>query len=270
MVDTQSANPSVQPAADKPFHILLVGAGGTGGYLAESVGRLLYADAHADLAVDELHRLKFTIVDGDEVEPVNLLRQNFIEDDLGMNKAKALAEGLKAMFGADVAHSGAYIASPDDLRALVGQTENVVVVGAVDNNATRSIIERFVASRPHTVGIDSGNSVTDGQVVVYGDEKLLGVDRMKALDPKAKGPQVPSALFPELTDFTGPNALPQDQSCELHAVHAPQHMATNMVAANVVLMLLNKVLHSSLFPTYVWRFDINAVAVHPLAAGADR
>lgn len=271
MTDTLPGNPPVRPAADRPFHILLVGAGGTGGYLAESIGRLLYADAHADLAADERDRLKLTIVDGDEVEPVNLLRQNFIRDDLGVNKAKALADGLEAMFGLDVARSGAYIASPDDLAALVGRDEDVVVIGAVDNNATRSIIEQFVASRPGIVGIDSGNSVTDGQVVVYGDERLLGVERLKALDPKAAGPKAPSVLFPELTDFSGLNALPQDQSCELHAMHAPQHMATNMVAADVVFMLLNKVLHSSLFPTYVWRFDISAVAVHPFAdAGSDR
>ena len=247
---------SVQPAALFPCHIVVVGAGGTGGYLVESLGRLLYADRNAPLPTDQLNRLSLTLVDGDVVESNNLLRQNFTAEDLGVNKAQALAQALTDMFAVPVAASGSYIHDAGDLDALATSDGALIVVSCVDNNATRAIIERFVSNRPNTVGIDSGNRVSDGQVIVYGDPTLLGYDTMRRLVSGLEPPRTPLERFPELADVSGLNAHPDDQSCELHAIHAPQNVATNMLAALTCFMVVNRVLHSLAFAHYVYRFDI--------------
>ena len=60
----------------RPVKIVLVGTGGTGGYIVPQLYRLLYA----------LDRPIWVILcDGDLVEEKNLGRQNFIEADLGKN-----------------------------------------------------------------------------------------------------------------------------------------------------------------------------------------
>ena len=66
----------------RPVKILLLGAGGTGGYVAPHLYRLMHT----------LNRtVRINIVDGDLVEAKNLVRQNFCAADLGENKAKVLA-----------------------------------------------------------------------------------------------------------------------------------------------------------------------------------
>ena len=62
--------------------IILVGAGGTGSFVAEGLCRLLinYPD------------IPIYIIDFDTVEKKNILRQNFYPQDVGKFKAQALAE----------------------------------------------------------------------------------------------------------------------------------------------------------------------------------
>lgn len=66
----------------RPVKILLLGAGGTGGYVAPHLYRLMHT----------LNRtVRINIVDGDLVEAKNLVRQNFCAAILAKNKAKVLA-----------------------------------------------------------------------------------------------------------------------------------------------------------------------------------
>jgi len=63
-------------ALHKPVKIIMLGAGGTGGHIAPHLYRLLHA----------LNRYAEVVVcDGDIVEEKNLVRQNFISADLGVN-----------------------------------------------------------------------------------------------------------------------------------------------------------------------------------------
>ena len=64
---------------DRPVKIVMLGAGGTGGYVAPYLFRLLHM-------LDRPAR--FVICDGDIVELKNLDRQNFVPADLGENKAR--------------------------------------------------------------------------------------------------------------------------------------------------------------------------------------
>lgn len=75
---------------DHPVKVVMLGAGGTGGYVAPYLFRLLHM----------LDRpVRFIICDGDIVERKNLDRQNFVEADLGENKARVLSERYSAVLG---------------------------------------------------------------------------------------------------------------------------------------------------------------------------
>lgn len=75
---------------DRPVKVVMLGAGGTGGYVAPYVFRLLHM-------LDRPAR--FVVCDGDIVEPKNLDRQNFVPADLGENKARVLAERYSTVLG---------------------------------------------------------------------------------------------------------------------------------------------------------------------------
>src|SRR4030042_2681916 len=74
--------------------ILVVGCGGTGGFVAEGLCRML-AGARFDLV----------LVDHDRVEQRNLHRQNFYSEDLDKFKPQALAERLARKFGRPAGYS---------------------------------------------------------------------------------------------------------------------------------------------------------------------
>ena len=62
-----------------PVKIVVIGAGGTGGYVIPHLYRLGYA-SHRDVRI--------IVCDGDVVEEKSLIRQNFVEQDIGRNKAQ--------------------------------------------------------------------------------------------------------------------------------------------------------------------------------------
>jgi len=64
--------------------IVVVGCGGTGGFVAEGLCRLLPKEE------------TLLLVDHDRVEPHNLRRQNFFDGDVGKFKSQALAERLRS------------------------------------------------------------------------------------------------------------------------------------------------------------------------------
>ena len=78
-------------SATAPVKIIVLGAGGTGGYLIPHLYRIAFAN--------EQRKYRIIICDGDIAEPKNLVRQNFLEQDIGRNKAAVLAERYAGAFG---------------------------------------------------------------------------------------------------------------------------------------------------------------------------
>ena len=94
---------------ERPVKIVMLGAGGTGGYAAPHIYRLIHT----------LNRpARFLVADGDIVEEKNLVRQNFIHADLGRNKAAVMAERYASAFGMEIAYLPEFIENEDALAAL--------------------------------------------------------------------------------------------------------------------------------------------------------
>ena len=140
----------------KDWKVLVVGCGGTGGYVAEGLCRLL---AGTDVPL--------ILIDHDRVEPHNLLRQHFFESDLDKFKSQALAERLARQYGRPIRYS-VYPYDSDLIGEQFGggmfsRMAQGIIIGCVDNAAARrSIANDFSYGN---WWLDAGNSHSSGQVL---------------------------------------------------------------------------------------------------------
>jgi len=147
--------------------IVLVGCGGTGGFLAEAVCRLLIG-----------RPARLFLVDPDRVEPHNVARQAFDRRDVGRFKAQVLAERLARRFGREVGYS--VLPYDRELHTQVfGNADSRLnlLLGCVDNAAARRAIAATLDDRPWRYGyaqpamhvlwwLDCGNGRNSGQVLL--------------------------------------------------------------------------------------------------------
>ena len=148
------------------FAVTVVGCGGTGGFVAEGLCRLL--PPRADLV----------LVDPDRVEERNLGRQNFTREDMGRFKSEALAHRLARRYGRAVGYTV--------LPVVMAKLRSGLVIGCVDNGlARRDIAARIphrsfmysAASPMPTVTapswwLDAGNAENYGQILIGNGSEL--------------------------------------------------------------------------------------------------
>ena len=214
----------------RPVKIVMLGAGGTGGHIAPHLYRLLYA----------LDRpVRFIICDGDVVEQKNLVRQNFIPADLGENKAKVLAERYSSVFGLETEYIPSFIESENELKSLLTPVvwhvdyrhtvcEQIILIGAVDNNKSRQLCHRVFQQMPELIYIDSGNGEYTGQAV-------CGIRR----SDRTYYPPI-GTVYPDVLEDT--DKFPTELSCAEASVSAPQSIAANITAATVVVDMIYNIL----------------------------
>lgn len=239
---------------ERPVKIVMLGAGGTGGHIAPHLYRLLYA----------LDRpVRFIICDGDIVEQKNLVRQNFIPADLGENKAKVLAERYATVFGMETEYVPAFIESEEKLRELltprqwrkgyygdIVTTEQVILIGAVDNNKSRQLCHRLFYEMKELIYIDSGNGEHTGQVV-------CGIRSGGRTFYRPIG-----AAYPDVLKET--DKFPTELSCAEASVSAPQSIAANITAATAVVDMIYNILTQGESRVRQVTFATNSVNVRPV------
>lgn len=211
-------------------NIVLVGVGGTGGHVVPHLARLIYS-------LKSKSEIYLTLVDGDEVEPKNLLRQHFIEKDLGKNKAQVMAERYSKAFGINIGYSDAFIKTPEDLKNVfrLGGYGKKILVMCGDNHTLRQVAhEWFINNQNHNdsygyeevIYIDSGNEQFDGQVI-------MGYKRYGSIITPPIGIVYPDILEPEVI---------KPVSCADEIEENPQNIMANVFASTVVMGLLNNIL----------------------------
>ncbi len=209
-----------------PVKIVLLGAGGTGGYLIPHLYRIAYTIRK---------RIRLTVCDGDVVEEKNLLRQNFVRQDIGKNKARTLTERYAGAFGLEAEYVPDFIESTERLRVLlepdyiydqnegIQETQRVILIGAVDNNKSRRICHQVFCEAENLIYIDAGNGLQTGQVVCgvreYGET---------ILEPVAE-------VYREILQSQTDDRFPSEQSCAEQNISAPQSIAANLMAATAVV-----------------------------------
>lgn len=212
--------------------IIVVGCGGTGGYLVPNLARLV-ASWNND-------NIELILLDGDRVEAKNLTRQNFINPDLGRYKAEVLAERYSAAFGIQIQYIPEFLKSTKVLTRLsLDGNGSTIVIGCVDNHRTRREIGKWFRRRQGRVWIDAGNEEMHGQVICGINFDAYDADTTEADQPFG----LPSVadLFPEV-DKDRKAVFNDELSCAERAESAPQNIATNIMAANYLLNFTQQVL----------------------------
>ncbi len=153
----------INPGSEVQNYVTLVGCGGTGGFVAEGLCRLLPKQT------------ELLFVDHDRVEPHNLRRQAFYAGDVGKFKAQVLAERLARQHGRIIGYSvkpySADIYRDSSLGAgFRAKVVRGLLIGCVDNSqARRAIAESLTWG---TWWLDSGNGQNSGQVL-FGNARTM-------------------------------------------------------------------------------------------------
>lgn len=146
-------------------NILIMGAGGVASWFLPQLIKMLYsclAPYQEEVGNRGGSFFKVYIADGDKVETKNLLRQNFIPQDVGRNKAEVLAERYNDIYpNVEVIaiphylYSGGFIRqyAPDQMQAYRDSPLYValsqlpsfnVVVNALDNEMSKHFIDYYL------------------------------------------------------------------------------------------------------------------------------
>ncbi|MCY8577580.1 ThiF family adenylyltransferase [Bacillus haynesii] len=243
------------------FNIVQIGAGGNGGYLVQRLSKLLYSLSNQN---DKFY-FNYQIVDGDRVEKSNLFRQPFIEQDLNQPKSQILAERYDNAYEIPILYKDDYIESSEDIEKIMRNNRHhmrwniPILLGCVDNNATRQIMHEVFQNTSTIIYIDSGIDSVDEE-----GSKESGYSGQVVCGVKIKGKEYLSpvgSIYPNILKDKD-TRLPT-QACGEQVVYFPQRMQTNEVAALVMMGYLNTLLHDKEIVSHYTNFNARTMLIKP-------
>ncbi len=253
---------TIQLPEDFVYDIVLVGAGATGSHLLSFLTQLV--------ANFDTHRIR--IVDADHVEEKNLLNQKFLAEDVSRLKAEVLCERYQSAYPElDISYLDTYVTDKEQFVEYLGQAARrrkvmPILVGCVDNNATRKIFdEAFYDERiPGLIYIDAGNGTDQrvGQVVVgYKSSEVKQVpDRNGSYNTFCVGNVGTGIVLPPAADVfpeirAEEQTVAQSVSCGASLNEHPQNIATNLMSALTIFAILNNILAFNQITSHISYFD---------------
>ncbi len=248
--------------------LTIVGVGGTGGFVAADVCQLLWGLKQERLAAHAAPRLRgfgplppgtperswcgtvpdVLLIDGDSIERPNVVRQAFVPADVGRPKALVLAERMGA-FALAVSAYPRYLGTQTDLKDLV--PERSVVVGCVDNAATRRLLHEQLLRYRDVVYVDSGNGAMDptGPQPTREDlacQRETGWSGQVVCGVRKDGQTIipfPGEAMPDLLVGDGAeDMVPDEVPCHVAVQGQPQRFLTNRRAATTIVEYLGPLL----------------------------
>ncbi len=238
------------------IHIILIGCGGTGSFLALHLARLAY-HARDRYGMD----IRLVFVDPDVVEVRNIGRQNFAPAEIGKPKAWCLMERFNRAFGLDItAHIGPFdqaVLRKGDYHPLT------ILVGCVDNAAARqSIHDAATAHHPGmTWWLDCGNHDHSGQVLL-GNRADLKKPEISPLG-FCTGLPLPSVQHPELLE-PEPEGEAIGASCADLTLADIQGLMVNQAVAAFAAQYLYRMLLTGDLDMYATYFDLGTGSARSL------
>ena len=227
-----------------PLSVLVIGAGGTGSEMVDALARL-----HYTMCEFGGNGLSLAIADDDVVTAPNVGRQRFLHCDVGLSKARVLAERYGLLYDMNIIWA--------DERIGRGSLELLkqyhLVMTCVDSGAFReSVGRRWRQRRTDTLWLDCGNGSSTGQVVLG----HLG-------NPLTAGTRLPNVfdLYPDLALGDADN----QPSCSLEAALRSQRLGINrFMADTAVFTILAPLLLSGVIQAHGAYVDLAAPSVRPL------
>lgn len=210
---------------------VIVGVGGTGSLLARDIPKLLINTPH-----------RMVIIDGDTVEEKNMVRQSYQKHDINENKALALSKKINTFYGNICEAIDKYV-TKDEITSFLQKYKDFVpvLVGCVDNDKTRLLLESTYRKLDKCIYLDSANSEYEGNVYVKAKLKSNEVGALRSDCYKLSNDQHPA-----------------DKSCEAQAaIGNTQYLVTNLRMATVLLEHISSIVHGEVKEgvTIVKRFE---------------
>lgn len=211
-------------------HTFVIGAGGTGSHLIPALARLLSYHERADASI--------TVYDGDVFEEHNATRQLMGPEQVGVNKAEAMA-AYCASQGLSITAKPQFASATTMSREFTRPISPLIVL-TVDNNATRKaaleVTDRlggdFFLVTPGNADDSDGTAPIRGQVYWCG---RVGGEPL-GFDPRKISPDI----------ATPRETIPRAGSCALSAPSAPQLITANVMAASLTLAVVQNLLDLTL------------------------
>ena len=204
--------------------VAVVGCGGTGGFVAEGLNRLL-PDSMGILLVDH-----------DRVEPANLVRQNFYSNELGQFKSQVLAQRLSDKFRRRIAYATMPVSMLQKMPDLI--------IGCVDNGLARRDIADKIAQKcnpPLSLyrgwWVDAGNGRNFGQVLIGNCTTAHMKKSFESSHEICFALPLPTTQRPELL-----LELPPAPACAQDVAAGEQNPVINQCMASLVLEVVYKIL----------------------------
>lgn len=231
-------------AYKKPYYcFLIIGTGGTGGNYVKEFCRYISKEK-------DIKNFKIALIDGDVVESKNMERQPFTRDNINQSKVSALAETVMS-YGLSVNTHNFYIESHYQLSDIVNlMTKDLdrskysdvipVIVGCVDNHRCRQVMHDYFYSCDDCIYLDAANEYSVGEVVFAAKR---GGEEVSA--PRG-------FYYPAVLTDTSPSKT--EESCGVINLSSPQHLATNLMSAQVLLFASAQLLRGKL-PKGIVYFD---------------
>ena len=225
--------------------IFIVGCGGTGSNYIKELARYI-ATNKDDIEADVI------LIDGDVVEEKNLQRQSFIKEDILMNKAKSMALAVSDTYDMTFSYIPEYIASKEHMLQIIknsyckyedydiGELTTPIIIGCVDNHNCRKILHEIFEELKDVIYIDAANEFSTGEVVVgiKMNHAVISPDR--------------AFYFPEILKKS--KSVIEMSCTELNQVK-PQHLVTNLFAANICLAQTIRTLNGDFSCGGIYTFD---------------
>lgn len=230
------------------YSIVIVGCGATGSNIATFVSQL---------AISQKNIKDIVLIDGDTVETKNFINQKYTANDIGKNKARVLATRYKKL-NVPVSYVDRYIQDSNDLiNILEGLTRTVILVGSVDNNAARRIMnDTFYSDRlKKLIYIDTGNGDKDrvGQTVVGAKDNNIVIR-----PPVAE--YYPQILIEDEKVEEKVEVAQEGYSCSAIQEH-PQNLATNILSATTTFLIINNIVSSNRMRKCHFKFDAENIKI---------
>lgn len=224
--------------------ILIVGDGGIGSNLSIPLIKLLKFEQDKATKPVCFEEVDLIIVDGDQIEESNVLRQAFDNRDIGRNKADVTAEYLQALcdvMGIDKIYPSAIPEYLKESNLNLIDEGSLVLVG-VDNYVTRMVIEEHTKTLDNVTVIIGANEYKDGDINII--QKVNGEYTTPLLSDK----------HPEILKR---DSFPDEISCEEDVVSAPQLVFVNMAVANIMIEAVYNILVQGRINWHEKMFDID-------------
>lgn len=162
--------------------IVVIGCGGTGSWLIPKLVKTINDMKRKNLITKDF---TLALVDGDTVEPKNLIRQNFIEQDIGKNKAAVMADRYSPHLNEDIStvyldkyltkikenlegkDKNNFVNTDSFLSGFVDDGVTTIIFNLVDNDNARKSLHcsaSYLSNRSNIVIADVGNEDTFGQL----------------------------------------------------------------------------------------------------------